>query len=164
MTDIRLARQATTAQYERGLVSLDGSSVSIDVPDDGAGRHRAPGPLVGRNAHRFLVPLRPLAGRLQRGVLALLQSPYYRRPAEASYARTDGAITPASIIAEVVARYGGHADGVPRRYGPYYLGHHRSREESIGLGAGQHGIEATTVDRLVRELNEALARSASALP
>ena len=89
------------------------------------------------------------------GFWRLIHSPYYARPADAPPA--GDALGRESVIAEVLERYGAPADRVMRRYGLYCVGCRHSGAESIELGGRQHGIEESTIDRLVTELQSLAA-------
>jgi len=86
------------------------------------------------------------------GFWRLLQAPYFKRPAEPPPG-VNGAFTPDSVIAELIERHGDPAERILRRYGLYCAGCHRATYDSLALGARHHGLDASQVERLVRELN-----------
>lgn len=89
------------------------------------------------------------------GFWRLLQSLYAKRPLDATVV-PDEEITEHSVIAEVLERHGDRADRIMRRYGLYCVGCQHSTSETIGMGGRVHGVSEKRVERLVRELNEAL--------
>jgi CMP-N-acetylneuraminate monooxygenase len=90
------------------------------------------------------------------GFWRLLQAPYYRKPPRLS-AGTDAELGPDSTIAEVLERYGEPADLIMRRHGLYCFGCSRAPFETIRLGAMKHGLTDHDLERLVSELEAALA-------
>jgi CMP-N-acetylneuraminate monooxygenase len=87
------------------------------------------------------------------GFWRLLQAPYFRRAAEPPPSVV-GAISPDSVIAEVLETYGEPAERILCRYGLYCTGCHRATYDSLALGARHHGLDPSQVERLVRELNK----------
>jgi CMP-N-acetylneuraminate monooxygenase len=88
------------------------------------------------------------------GFWRLLQAPYFRRRLDVRLA-SGGSISASSTVAEILETYGAEADRILRRYGLYCIGCHHAMAESIETAARQHGIEATRLERLVRELARA---------
>jgi CMP-N-acetylneuraminate monooxygenase len=87
------------------------------------------------------------------GFWRLIHSPYYEREAGPAPAHHD-AVEPTSVIGEILERHGAPADRILRRYGLYCSGCRHSTAETIELGAAQHGLTNTSLDRMVRELQE----------
>ena len=83
----------------------------------------------------------------------LLQAPYYNKPADVSPATGD-IISEASIVAEIVERYGIRADRLLRRYGLYCIGCGHSNWCSISQSGTTHGVDASRIQRLAVELRQ----------
>jgi CMP-N-acetylneuraminate monooxygenase len=89
------------------------------------------------------------------GFWRLLQAPYFAKPANITR-QTSGSITGTTIIAEVLEKFGDSADRIIRRYGLYCAGCHHSTADTIAQGAASHGLDDHHIQKLLRELNEAL--------
>ena len=89
------------------------------------------------------------------GFWRLLQAPYFAKPANIAK-QSGGSITGATIIADVLERFGDAADRIIRRYGLYCAGCHHSTADTIAQGAASHGLDDCHIQKLLRELNEAL--------
>ncbi|NEQ78813.1 MAG: Rieske 2Fe-2S domain-containing protein [Moorea sp. SIO2I5] len=87
------------------------------------------------------------------GFWRLLQAPYYHKPASVPPIDHQP-ITGNTVIADLLETHGNQAQRILGRYGLYCLGCHHSTQDTITLGAKQHGLNQNTVDRLVRELNQ----------
>ena len=83
----------------------------------------------------------------------LLQAPYYNKQADVN-PPTEGVISEASIVAEIVERHGAPADRLLRRYGLYCVGCGHSNWCSISQSGTTHGVHASRIQRLVVELRQ----------
>jgi CMP-N-acetylneuraminate monooxygenase len=89
------------------------------------------------------------------GFWRLLQAPYFAKPADITR-QTGGSITGATIIADVLEKFGDPADRIIRRYGLYCAGCNHSTADTIAQGAATHGLDDHHIQKLLRELNVAL--------
>ena len=83
----------------------------------------------------------------------LLQAPYYNKRSGVS-PPTEGVISEASIVAEIIERQGIRADRLLRRYGLYCVGCGHSNWCTISQSGTTHGVEASRIRRLVVELRQ----------
>jgi CMP-N-acetylneuraminate monooxygenase len=91
------------------------------------------------------------------GFWRLLQAPYFAKPAGiAATVQSIGPVTETSIMADVLEKFGGRADRIIRRYGLYCAGCQHSTADTLAQGARQHGLDERHLQKLLRELNEAL--------
>ena len=87
------------------------------------------------------------------GFWRLLQAPYYNKPASLPPADCQP-ISSHMVIADLLETHGRQAERILRRYGLYCLGCDHSTHDTLALGAQQHGLAQSQVERLVRELNQ----------
>ncbi len=91
------------------------------------------------------------------GFWRLLQAPYFAKPADLDAPKQSaGPVTETSIMADVLEKFGGQADRIIRRYGLYCAGCQHSTADTLAQGARQHGLDDRHLQRLLRELNQAL--------
>jgi len=62
-------------------------------------------------------------------------------------------ITADMMLGELVSK---HPDAAPvlMKYGFHCIGCHMAAHETIGQGAGAHGIDAKTISKMLKEMNE----------
>ena len=92
------------------------------------------------------------------GFWRLLQAPYFCKPPgiEHSPSPMASAIHAGWVIADILEKFGERAERIIRRYGLYCGGCSHSTADTLGQGARQHGLDDAQLQRLLRELNEAL--------
>lgn len=88
------------------------------------------------------------------GFWRLLQAPYFlRTTAGAPAAALPQPIAVDVSVAELIERFGEHAERVLGRYGLHCAGCPHAPAESVTLAAHRHGVGRASTERLVRELN-----------
>lgn len=135
----------------------DAENLVIDMPDNVL-RHLIQTDASWDDAHvGFWCRFSRTPDVFNAGFWRLLQAPYYlRHLRDDAPMRANGAVAAHANVAGLIERFGAPAERILGRYGLHCGACPHAPAESVASAAERHGVAATDVDRLLRELDRVL--------